>query len=195
MPKPLQHLAKSFWQGRIGHLSNIWAWIRCHPVTQEKIGRNPPFKHVWATRSEPPPAALSASGAIGRHHRQIADVLEGLGGPGDGALATAGLMGEPRPVGLAPARAGVHAGEQAGDADEAGGRGESLVSSDFGAETGAGVSVDHDRVRPQANAYAPSRRRHGVGAVNADKITAWQPSRVFGLKCREGAGNLIIASY
>ena len=62
-------------------------------------------------------------------------------------------MGQPRPVGLAPAGSSIHAGEQRGVGDVARGGAQPLVLADAHGEPGSGVSVDHRHVRPRANAH------------------------------------------
>ena len=85
----------------------------------------------------------AVAGAIGWHHGEIAQLGEMICRPGDAAGAAPGLMGQPCPVRLAPARAGVHGGEQRGVGDVARGGRKPAVGSDTSAQPGAGVSIYH----------------------------------------------------
>ena len=105
-----------------------------------------PFQHISATWSEPAATLFAPSGAIGRHHLEVASLLQRLCGSGDRAWMATRLMSEFGAVGLASARSGVGSSKQGGVRYGTRGMRQGFVRTDFSTEACSEISVDHSRV-------------------------------------------------
>jgi hypothetical protein len=93
----------------------------------------------------------------GGHYLDIAQLLERRGGARNRLHAAFGLVGYPSPVGMASAVPGIHTAEENGVGNSEGSVRKPLILPEFGAKSGAGISVyGHDRVLPRRHAHTPS---------------------------------------